>query len=92
MRFSEARLFAEESLVLPPYVRAQLGECWAHSEGAATRFYPSVKLYENGVILVELRMFSPAQPVALAPFVDSIVNAYASPFERLEMGPSLRAR
>src|SRR5262245_8995726 len=34
MRFSEKRLFAEESPVLPPYVRAQLGECWFyHEEG-----------------------------------------------------------
>lgn len=91
MRFSETRLFAEESPVLPPYVRAQLGECWLYHGEGPDLIYPSVKLFENGIVLVELRMFSPDDAVPRSRFIDNIVNGYSRPVERIEVGARFAA-
>jgi hypothetical protein len=75
--YGELRAFGEESPVR--YVRALAGPCVVENERGGINLYPVIKLYETGVLLVEMRMFcGRGQRLTAANFVHDYVNA---PFE-----------
>jgi hypothetical protein len=87
MRFGEHHAFGEESPV--PYVRAILGECRLEKDGHATTLYPVLKLYETGVLLVELRVFGPAVKIEIDEFIVRFVNLARDDFDRAHVPPAI---
>jgi hypothetical protein len=93
LRFGEARLFGDDIFAVPPYIRAFLGEyTLARTECERPKIitcYPVVKLYESGVLLLELRIISPQHPVPLEEFIKEYVNIYTGVFDEIEVSPAL---
>jgi hypothetical protein len=87
MRYGEQYAFGEESPV--PYVRAILGECRLEKGGHSTTLYPVLKLYETGVLLVELRVFAPAAKTELDDFIVRFENLGMDNFERAYVPPAI---
>jgi hypothetical protein len=53
------------------------------------RLYPQVKIYANGVFLIEFRMMSPEEGTALEVFIDHYVNLFEVQAEQIRMRPGL---
>ncbi len=89
-RSNELRL-CNESDILPPYIRAILGEFHLSSseQGITVVIYPVIKLFENGVILVEFRVIAPNRGIDLNEFINRYVNLYSVSFDRVEVPPAI---
>ena len=87
MRYGEQHAFGEESPV--PYLRAILGECRLEKNGHATTLYPVLKLYATGVLLVELRVFSPPEATAFKEFVVRFENLAMDEFTTAHVPPAV---
>ncbi len=83
LRFSEIRQFGEDGSLMPPYVRAFMGECQLISQDRTVIVYPIVKLHATGVVLVEMRIINPDRDVALEEFIDKHVNLFKWSFEEV---------
>jgi hypothetical protein len=80
MRFGELHAFGDESPV--PYVRAILGECRLENQDRIIMFYPVLKLYETGVLLLQLRAFSPDRSTGVEDLVSEYINVFQETFDR----------
>jgi hypothetical protein len=92
LRYAEIRLFGEDYSAPPPYVRAFLGECELIDSGEeVTRImtcYPVVKLYESGVLIVEMRTIL-ARPIEIVEFIEEYLNAHTRRFDVVGVPPAL---
>jgi hypothetical protein len=88
-RFAEIRHFGENNNFPPKYIRGHLGECRLITEKYTYVIYPTVKLYENGVLLVELRNIHPNVDIVTEDFVDQFSNLYKIKFQNMLVPPSL---
>lgn len=89
LRFGELQAFGDEGPV--PYVRALLGECRLENDDRITTFYPVLKLYETGVLLLELRVFSPPGETAVERLVRDYVNVFQVTFARAHVPAAVAA-
>jgi hypothetical protein len=88
LRYGELRAFGEDSPVR--YVRALVGPCVLESEKSGINLYPIVKLYETGVLLVEMRMVSAnSGDLTASAFVHDYVNAPFEEFSVAHVPPTL---
>jgi len=80
---------------LPPrYVWAQIGACTfsvAHPRRKALVVYPVLKVFETGVVLVHLRVFSPERSMLAREFIDHYVNASMQEFRWVKVPPGVAA-
>lgn len=92
LRYAEIRLFGEDYCAPPPYIRAFLGECeLIDSDEEVTRImtcYPVVKLYESGVLIVEMRTIL-ARPFEIGEFIDEYLNVHTRRFDDIGVPPAL---
>lgn len=92
LRSRELRLFAGGSV--PGYVRAFLGACNLEDprdEGSAVTVYPQIKIFETGVVMVELRMIAGSAPLYAQEFIRRFVNASFRSFGRAMVPPGIAA-
>jgi hypothetical protein len=93
MRFNEIRVFGDDISAAPPYIRAFLGQyTLASTTGERPRLidcYPIVKLYESGVLLLELRIISPEGPVSVNEFIKDYLNIHTALFDDIQVSPAL---
>jgi hypothetical protein len=90
LRYGEQLLFDHPELP-PPYVRAHLGACTLTAIDGSFRLhlYPHVKIFDTGVIVVELRLISPEGPIEGREFVERFVNASWGTYTSLMVPPSV---
>lgn len=88
LRFEELRHSGDHTW-MPPYVRLFLGRCDLLGSDAEMTCYPMVKLYQSGVVLVELRFIGPNRPVHIEEFIRRDVNLHLQRFELLRIPPGL---
>jgi len=88
LRYHEEFLFGHDNLP-PRYVRGQLGLCCFADDESKLYVYPQIKIFENGVVLVYFRMFSPSDAQPLDRFLTRYVNASLSGFRRLLVSPGV---
>lgn len=89
-RFVELQNFARAKNLPPKYIRGHLGECLLFSEGKTYNVYPSIKLFETGIILIEMRFLSPDEDLKLDNFIGEYVNLYRTSFDNALVPPGLR--
>lgn len=89
-RFVELQNFARAKHFPPRYIRGQLGECVLISNDFTYLVYPVIKLFETGVILIEMRTISPSESMRLERFVDEYVNLYKKSWDNVLIPPGLR--
>lgn len=87
-------LLFDDSPLPPPNVWARIAPCTFGVTGRrhyALVVYPELKIFETGVVLVHLRMFSPSRPVFTSEFVGHYLNASLRGFDWLTVPPGLTA-
>jgi len=92
LRFGEIRLFGEDYSAPPPYIRAYLGECefirTESDQTIVTTCYPIIKLYQSGVLIVELRTKLPSRKITIADFIDEYLNMRTKRFSLIRVPPA----
>ncbi len=91
-RYAEDRVFGADSSLPPPYLRAFLGQCRlvpSTRTQCKTDLYPTLIVYESGVMVLELRSISPKSPAPLSEFIAGGVNLFQFPFQGIEASPGL---
>ena len=88
-RFVELQNFARAKNFPPKYVRGHVGECLLISKDYTYNVYPIIKLYETGVILIEMRIFS-SEMMGLERLIEEYVNLYKRSFDNALVPPGLR--
>ena len=90
-RFGELRLFGTEMPLPHSYVRAYLGQCdlVMDDQPHPIRIYPTLVVYESGIIIVEFRTISPCDEISHADFIDGAVNLFQLPFDQIRVPPAL---
>ena len=91
-RHAEMRVFGEGHQLPSPYMRAFLGQCNLIStkdSSSKILLYPTLIVYESGVMILELRTIAPNHPIPLREFIVNHVNLFRLPFERIEAPPGL---
>lgn len=90
-RFGEMRLFREDAQLPPPYVRLFLGQfsLAKAAENCTITCYPVLKLYETGVLILELRVLSPHQDVDCEEFIRSYVDLPRTSFDDVQVPPGI---
>jgi hypothetical protein len=92
---AESDVLGDESGLAERYLRAFLGKCVASNENedgdktSSLNLYPTLIIYESGVMTLELRMIGPSTPVALADFIRGGVNLFQERFDKVEVSPSI---
>ena len=87
-RFSELRLFGEESSLPPPYLRAFLGYMqFIEKEKLIIGCYPIVTLYESGIFLIQFRIIGKSKEVEQ--FINDDVNIPRRQFDSVEVNPTI---
>lgn len=89
-RYSEARLFGLSGSLPHAYLRCFLGKFRLSNESTRARLslYPILTLYDTGVVLLHLRVFSPQEPLDHRELVDSYLNLCRDPYHLLEGPPA----
>jgi len=89
-RFNELRVLGGEHIT-PPYVRAVLGEfhLTSNEAGFTAVVYPVIKLFENGVVLVQFRTIAPNHEIPLNKFINRFVNLAVVPFDEVKVPPPI---
>lgn len=77
MRAYEYRILGDSVLEELPYIRAFIGECTLKLPDGDVRLYPQVKIYGNGVFLVEFRTLSGDYIYSSEALTDVHVNLYS---------------
>ena len=89
---SEKKIFGNDLYLPSSYVRAFLGQCnlivTDHPESKIL-IYPTILIYESGVILLEMRTIGRDSSVSLQQFISDSVNLFQMKFERAEVPPRL---
>ena len=91
-RHAETRVFGEDGHLPSPYLRAFLGQCnlTSTTEPKSTvRLYPTLIIYESGVMVLELRTLAPNPSIPLSQFIAGSVNLFQFSFEQVEAPPGL---
>ena len=91
-RYAEDRVFGADNSLPSPYVRAFLGQCRLVSstkEQYRVHLYPTLIIYESGVLVLEFRSISPEYPAPLDEFISDAVNLFQVPFQKVEASPGL---
>jgi len=90
-RFREMRLFGNSRSLPPPYIRVYLGQCNLLSGYDKQRIicYPIIKLFESGILLVELRTINPNSKISLEEFISRYVNLCTEAFKEIEVPPAV---
>jgi hypothetical protein len=88
LRFEELRL-SDDHPWTPAYLRIFLGRCDLFGTDASTACYPMIKLYDSGVVLVELRFIGPRRPIPVKEFIRKYVNLHTTPLTLLRVPPGL---
>ncbi len=92
LRYTEIRLFGEDYSAPPPYIRAFLGECeLIDSDEEVTRImtcYPIIKLYESGVLIVEMRTIL-EHSIEIREFINEYLNVHTRRFDVIGVPPAL---
>ena len=87
----EQRVLGPEASLSPPYLRAFLGKIELVSNSDkdphVLNLYPSVLMYETGILVIEFRMIGPDHPTELENFVASAVNLYRYDFDLIRVSP-----
>lgn len=90
-------LSAEQRVTSPllqesaPYFRAFLDPIRLSNQNVRVLLYPQVKVYENGVFLIQFRVFSPQAGQPLEDFVRNILNLQWMDIEGIQVSPFLLA-
>jgi hypothetical protein len=90
MRYGEQRVFGDDSPV--PYLRGLLGPCvLERQDDSGINLYPIIKLYESGVLLVELRALSggTSSSIDTATFIYEFRRAQAEQYTTAHVPPTL---
>lgn len=90
-RAHELHVFGNSDQVPPPYLKAVLGEfeLISNKEGFGAVIYPILKLFENGIILVQFRTIAPARKMELKNFIDRFVNLGLIQFDEVNAPPQI---
>jgi hypothetical protein len=73
--YSEARQFSQGRELPTPHLRAFLQPIYlVKEEERINRLYPVIILYQNGTLLIELRMVAPNDSVEISDFIHNYVN------------------
>jgi len=85
-RVNEEHLLSTGYINSFEYIRCYLGKIIAEDDKYSYQIYTSVKIYNTGVILLELSVFSPEEEIidSLKTFIDNDVNLFANEFKRLK--------
>jgi hypothetical protein len=93
LRFGEIRLFGEDYSAPPPYIRAYLGECELirtdSDQTIVTTCYPIIKLYQSGVLMVELRTKLSGRKITIRDFIDEYLNIRTKRFSLIRVPAAL---
>lgn len=89
MAFAEMRVTSSLLQEHAPYVRAFMNPVYLSNDEVGVLLYPQVKLYENGIVLLQLRLFSPAQGSSVGSLVKDYVNLAWMTIERIDVPPFL---
>ena len=88
-RFAELKQFGQNKEFSAKYIRGHIGECRLVADNYTYCIYPSIKLYDTGVLLVELRTIHPATVVTTKEFIEEFLNLYTMRFSNILVPPSL---
>jgi hypothetical protein len=93
LRFGEIRLFGDDYSAPPPYIRAFLGECelirTESDQTIVTTCYPIIKLYESGVLIVEMRTKLAGRKTTIRDFIDEYLNIRTKRFSLIRVPAAL---
>ena len=89
-RFVELQNYSRAKGFPPRYIRGHLGECVLISNDFTYLVYPIIKLFETGVILIEMRTISPAENINLERFIEEYVNLFKKSWDNVLIPPGLR--
>ncbi|MEN6620711.1 MAG: hypothetical protein ABFD50_04045 [Smithella sp.] len=89
MRVFEMGLLNETLQDSLPYVRAHLGECIIELTDQQILLYPQIKIYDNGVFLVEFRTIGPEKRYSLNTLIDKNINLFTHIAENIELPPQI---
>ncbi|MGO9122267.1 MAG: hypothetical protein ACLQPD_32220 [Desulfomonilaceae bacterium] len=91
LRFGELRLFGTEMPLPHPHVRFFLGECTLARDEQDQRIllYPTIIVFESGVVTVEFRTICPDHEVSLRDFIVGDVNLFQESFDSVHVPPGL---
>ena len=94
LRTQEQHIFPDPFGNIADYVRIYFEECILGFEDKSTqvRLYPTLKLYEDGVALVQFRVLSPEAPQTIEVFVSNQVDLYRQTATAGSIPPFLLAR
>ncbi len=92
--YAESRVLGESSSISDAYLRAYLGKIVVykkHEDGqtSASQLYPTLIVYESGVVILEFRMISPETAISFKDFMDGAVNLPHEVFEKVEVSPGI---
>lgn len=85
-------MLGDDTSLPAPYLRAYLAKCVLAStleDGASSHLtlYPTLLVYDSGVLIVEFRMIGPKAVTSLTDFITSGVNLFRYKFGRVEVTP-----
>lgn len=89
-RFAELKQYIQHKDFPPSYIRGYLGECRLVADDYTYSVYPIVKLFQTGVLLVELRMINPDKKINVQEFIDEYLSLYKLNFNDVLVPPALR--
>jgi hypothetical protein len=93
-RVAEERILGKDLSFADGFVRAFLGKIVVKAiEGdestADLNLYPTLLIYESGVLILELRMIGPVQPIPLGDFIAYAVNLPRMTIQKALVSPGL---
>jgi hypothetical protein len=90
-RFGELRLFGTEMPLPHPYIRLFPGQCnlARDDQNEVVRLYPSIVIFESGIVIIEFRTISPDREISLSDFITGAVNLFQEPFDSIHVPPAL---
>jgi hypothetical protein len=90
-RFNELRIFGTSVPMPHPYIRLFLGQfnLVRDEKNQWIRLYPVIMIFESGIVIIEFRTISPGHEISLNDFINSAVNLFREPFDRVDVPPGL---
>ena len=89
MSVAERQVINDSMLEASPCVRAFLGLCELRATTGVVRLYPQLKIYGNGVFVVEFRLLSPDEGTEFEDLIERHVNLLTVEAESIWMAPGL---
>jgi hypothetical protein len=74
MRFHESTIFSENLNARINYIRGYLGIAMIHKGESMSLIYPELKLYQNGVLTISFRAFSPDKTIDTTTLINEFIN------------------